>query len=137
MSHLRSAAQDPGVSRCATLDRDDEALVREIIARVSDKWSLWALNELVEDGPLRFARLLERLTGISQKSLTATLRQLERNGLVERAVTVRSPIRVDYAATPLGQELIGRFAPFWSWVAQDRARFASARERFDQDASQA
>jgi DNA-binding HxlR family transcriptional regulator len=55
-----------------------------VLSRVTDKWSLWALSELAADGPLRFSRLLERVEGVSQKSLIATLRGLERDGLVRR-----------------------------------------------------
>jgi DNA-binding HxlR family transcriptional regulator len=116
---------------CENLREDEELVVRDIVARVADKWSLWALSELFEDGPLRFSRLLERIEGISQKSLTATLRQLERDGLVTRTVTVQVPIRVDYEATELGLDLIRRFEPFWLWVAHNRVAFAEARKVYD------
>jgi hypothetical protein len=62
------------------------------------------LSELTADGPLRFSRLLERVEGVSQKSLTAILRGRERDGLVRRTVKVQVPIRVDYEATPLGTQ---------------------------------
>jgi DNA-binding HxlR family transcriptional regulator len=116
---------------CENLTEEEELVVRDIVARVADKWSLWALSELFENGPLRFSRLLERIEGISQKSLTATLRQLERDGLVTRTVTVQVPIRVDYEATDLGLDLIGRFEPFWLWVADNRNAFAEARKDYD------
>ena len=116
---------------CKALDDDQEAVIREVLARVNDKWSLWALNELKSDGPLRFSRLLERVEGVSQKSLTATLRGLERAGLVRRTVTVQVPIRVDYEATSLGRELIARFEPFWIWTAGKIPEFRSARQAFD------
>jgi DNA-binding HxlR family transcriptional regulator len=118
---------------CENLREDEELVVRDIIARVADKWSLWALTELFADGPLRFSRLLERIEGISQKSLTATLRQLERDGLVTRTVTVQVPIRVDYAATELGLDLIRHFEPFWLWVANSRGAFAAARKAYDRE----
>jgi DNA-binding HxlR family transcriptional regulator len=75
-------------------------------------WSLWALSELTSEGPLRFSRLLESVDCLSQKSLAATLRRLERDGLVRRSITVQVPIRVDYEATALGHELIVKFHPF-------------------------
>ena len=74
--------------------------------------------------------------GISQKSLTVTLRQLERDGLVTRTVTVRSPIRVDYAATALGIDLIRHVDPLWTWAARHHAIFARARDAYDQASDQ-
>ena len=116
---------------CASLSPGEEGLVREIISRAADKWSLWTLSQLATHGPLRFSRLLDRVTGISQKSLTVTLRQLARDGLVTRTVTVRSPIRVDYAATALGIELIRHVDPLWTWVARNHHAFVQARTKFD------
>ena len=117
---------------CAALSASEERMVREIISRASDTWSLWTLSVLATQGVLRFTRLLERVTGISQKSLTATLRQLERDGLVTRTVTVRSPIRVDYEATALGIELIRHVDPLWTWVARHHEAFAQARIAYDE-----
>jgi DNA-binding HxlR family transcriptional regulator len=116
---------------CGRLSPTEVGLVREIVSRAADKWSLWALSQLAVDGPLRFSRLLERVSGISQKSLTATLRQLARDGLVTRTVMVRSPIRVDYTATELGVELIRHIDPLWTWVASNHQAFAAARTSFE------
>src|SRR6266849_7478007 len=116
---------------CEALDADQETVIREVLSRVTDKWSLWALSELKSDGPLRFSRLLERVEGVSQKSLTATLRGLERAGLVRRTVTVQVPIRVDYEATSLGRELIAKFEPFWIWAVGKIPDFRAARQTFD------
>lgn len=118
---------------CRSLSAIDEKLVREIISRAADTWSLWTLSELARHGPLRFSRLLERIIGVSQKSLTATLRQLQRDGLVTRSVTVRSPIRVDYAATEMGVELIRHVDPLWTWVARNHGAFAAARRAYDEE----
>lgn len=120
---------------CANLSADQERLVREIISRVADKWSLWALSELAKDGPLRFSRLLERVIGVSQKSLTATLRNLERDGLVTRTVMVNSPIRVDYAATAIGIDLVRQVDPLWTWVARNNGAFTEARIAFEANRS--
>ena len=116
---------------CSTLTAEQAELVRTITARAADKWSLWTLSQLATQGSLRFSRLLERVEGISQKSLTVTLRQLERDGLVTRTVTVRSPIRVDYEATELGIELVRHIDPLWTWVATNHASFSRARAAFD------
>ena len=122
------------VDPCATVTRDQQRLVREILSRVVDKWSLWVLSELTDDGPLRFARLLERVDGISQKSLTATLRQLERDGFVTRTVITKSPIRVDYAATTAGRSLIKQVEPLWLWVLDHLPAFLQARGAYDAQA---
>lgn len=108
---------------CGALSEADLLRVRGILARTADKWSLWTLSELAMEGAVRFSRLLERVDGISQKSLTATLRNLERDGLVLRTVVKPKPIHVAYEATPLGVELIQRIDPLWTWVATHHLRF--------------
>ena len=121
------ALDDP----CSALSAEGQALVREVLARMVDKWGLWVLTELSEDGPLRFSRLLERVGRISQKSLTATLRQLERDGLVTRTMVAQVPIRVDYAATPLGRSLIDHVQPLWLWAIARLPDFVTARTAYD------
>lgn len=118
---------------CASLTAGQAELVRQIMSRAADKWSLWTLSHLAINGPTRFSRLLDHVTGISQKLLTATLRQLARDGLATRTVTVRSPIRVDYEATALAIELIRHIDPLWTWVARNHDMFAKARMASDMD----
>ena len=110
-----------------------EALIREILGQVAGKWPLWTMHILADHGaPLRFARLLERVEGISQKMLTQTLRQLERDGLVTRTVYAEVPPRVEYALTADGQQILERFKPFWLWIAGRLSTFEAARARFEQ-----
>ena len=116
---------------CSALTQDQQTLVREVLARTVDKWGLWVLTELSEDGPLRFSRLLERVSRISQKSLTATLRQLERDGLITRTMVAQVPVRVDYAITPLGAALVEHVHPLWLWAIAHLAAFAAARAGYD------
>jgi DNA-binding HxlR family transcriptional regulator len=118
-------------SLCSTLTDEQEAVIREVISRVTDKWSLWALSELARNGPLRFSRLMERVEGVSQKSLTATLRHLERDGLIKRTMVVQVPIRVDYDATNLGRAMVAEVHPLWMWVAVNLEAVAKARRMFD------
>ena len=124
-------ASDPTNDPCSALTTEQQDLVREVLARTVDKWGLWVLTELSEVGPLRFSRLLERVGRISQKSLTVTLRQLERDGLVTRTVTAQVPIRVDYAATPLGRALVEQVHPLWLWAIYHLAEFAAARAAYE------
>jgi DNA-binding HxlR family transcriptional regulator len=132
-----SSAPQNDVSLCSTLSDAQESVIREIISRATDKWSLWALSELAGDGPLRFSRLMDRVEGVSQKSLTATLRHLERDGLVKRTVTVQVPIRVDYEATPLGKAFVQQTHPLWMWCALNLSDFDRARIEFDRSAQSA
>src|ERR1700735_4671327 len=84
---------------CDTQDPPDprvEALVTELIGRVADKWTMLILEVLTERGELRFTRLGELVEGISQKMLTQTLRQMERDGLLVRKVFPVVPPRVEY-----------------------------------------
>jgi DNA-binding HxlR family transcriptional regulator len=95
---------------------DKEALVREILGRIADKWTLMVIDVLGEDGELRFSRLRERMGGVSQKMLTKTLRQLERDGLVTRHVFPEVPPRVEYKLTSLGESLGESVCGVWQWV---------------------
>ena len=130
----KALTPEQDVSLCSSLTDEQEALIREVISRVTDKWSLWALSELARNGPLRFSRLMERVEGVSQKSLTATLRHLERDGLISRMVVVQVPIRVDYEATELGRAMVAEVHPLWMWVAVNLQRVAKARRIFDRRA---
>jgi DNA-binding HxlR family transcriptional regulator len=132
-----NSAPQNEVSLCSTLSDAQESVIREIISRATDKWSLWALSELAGDGPLRFSRLMDRVEGVSQKSLTATLRHLERDGLVKRTVTAQVPIRVDYEATPLGKAFVQQTHPLWMWCALNLSGFDRARTEFDRGAESA
>jgi DNA-binding HxlR family transcriptional regulator len=93
-----------------------EALVRELLGRVGDKWTLLVIEALSDGGELRFSRVQEAVGGISQKMLTKTLRQLERDGLVARRVHAVVPPRVDYRLTALGESLGESVCGVWLWV---------------------
>jgi DNA-binding HxlR family transcriptional regulator len=117
---------------CESLTEDQDELTRELVSRVADTWSLWTLSVLAEAGtPLRFSRVMEQVENISQKSLTKTLRGLERDGLVTRHVFAEVPPRVEYAITPLGTEMLEHVEPLWLWVASSVERFQQMRAAFD------
>jgi DNA-binding HxlR family transcriptional regulator len=103
-----------------------------MVASIADKWSLWTMSVLAAHAePMRFSRVMEQVEGVSQKSLTKTLRSLERDGLVTREVFAEVPPRVEYAITPLGTEMLDHVAPLWLWVAKAVRRFHDARVAFD------
>ncbi len=80
---------------------------------------------------MRFSRIMENVVGVSQKSLTKTLRGLESNGLITREVFVEVPPHVEYTITPLGAEMLDNVAPLWLWVAESVHRFQGARAAFN------
>lgn len=104
--------------------------VTEVLARVGDKWSMQVVMSL-GSGSLRFNELLRAVAGISQRMLTRTLRNLERDGLVNRTVTPTVPPRVDYALTPLGRSLVEPVSVLGEWAVANRETIAAARDRFD------
>jgi len=119
----------PGRSAEAVAQK--EALVRETLERVADKWTLLVIDVLGESGELRFTRLRERVGGVSQKMLTKTLRQLERDGLVTRRVQPVVPPRVDYKLTPLGMSLGESVCGIWTWVEKHMKDVERARHVYD------
>jgi DNA-binding HxlR family transcriptional regulator len=126
--------KDPLVAapdQCDTLDVADDRLAREILDHVADRWTLWVIHVLGVGGRLRFSRLLEQVEGVSQKMLTKTLRQLERDGLVTRTMYLEVPPRVEYELAPPGRELLLRVLPLWAWVVENVEGFRAARQRFD------
>lgn len=121
-----------GTAVCDALSEDEDVLTREMVTRLADKWSLWIMAVLAEAGvPLRFTRVMEQVEGVSQKSLTKTLRGLERDGLITRQVFAEVPPRVEYTITALGTELLKQIEPLWIWVAKSVGRFQKARVEFD------
>jgi DNA-binding HxlR family transcriptional regulator len=113
------------------IDPKVEALVNELIGRVADKWTMIVLEVLAEHGELRFTKLGELAGGISQKMLTQTVRQMERNGLLIRTVHPVVPPKVEYRLTDLGRTLSAAFCGVWMWAAENLERIEEARRTFD------
>lgn len=111
-------------------DPELEALVREIISRVADKWTMLVLETLEEHGRMRFTRLGELIGGVSQKMLTKTLREMEEDGLVVRTVFPVIPPRVEYELTQLGKSLGAAFCGVWIWADRNRRAIQKARKAF-------
>lgn len=113
------------------IDPRVERLVNQLIGRVADKWTMLILELLEEKGTLRFTQIGRAVDGISQKMLTQTLRQMERDGLLTRTVHPVVPPRVDYALTPLGNSLSAAFCGVWVWAERNLDMVEAARVRFD------
>ena len=103
---------------------------RLLIDQVTDKWSVLILTALDAEA-LRFNGLKRRLVNVTQKALTASLRRLERNGLVARRVVSLSPVAVEYRITPLGRTLLPPFMALYRWTGDNLAAVDRARESFD------
>lgn len=124
----RRIAETPPPDDC---DPKVEALVNDLIGRVADKWTMIILEVLAEHGELRFTQLSRLVSGVSQKMLTQTLRQMERDGMVTRTVHAVVPPRVEYRLTDLGASLGAAFCGVWIWAENHLAQVEDARAQFD------
>ncbi len=115
-------------------DRREDCEVRQILDRIADKWSLLVIA-LLQGRTLRFTELKRQIDGISQRMLTSTLRQLERDGLIERTVHPVVPPRVDYALSPLGSTLHSTVQALVTWTELNQNEIAAARARYDSAAT--
>lgn len=108
--------------------------ISALLSRIGDKWSVLIVSYL-GGGPMRFNELRRGIGNISQKMLTSTLRNLERDGFVARAVTASRPPRVDYALTDLGRELLVPIHALVQWTVTNSPRIDAARTRFDRESA--
>lgn len=111
-------------------DTREDCQVRQILDRVADKWSLLVIA-LLDSRRLRFTELRREIDGVSQRMLTVTLRQLERDGLVKRTVHPVVPPRVEYELTSLGGTLHATIQSLVTWTEQHQQEIAQAREAYD------
>lgn len=102
----------------------------DILNRIGDKWSVMVVGQL-RDGPVRFNEIRRQIGGISQRMLTLTLRNLERDGLVTRTIYAEVPPRVEYALTPLGVTLLPAIGALWDWATTNYDNIVAARESYD------
>ena len=98
--------------------------------RLADKWTVLVIGQLAA-GTMRFAELRRAVDGISQKMLTSTLRDLERDGLVKRQLYASVPPKVEYSLTALGGSLINKMQGLCLWAEEHIDQVLRARENFD------
>jgi DNA-binding HxlR family transcriptional regulator len=113
-----------------TSDEDSVAALQAAVGVLAAKWSVLVLARLGQ-GTHRFNELLRQIDGVSRRMLSATLRQLERDGLVERRVFARVPARVEYELSPAGEHLLVALVPLAGWGLEHHDQVVDARERFD------
>ncbi|MCF6475650.1 helix-turn-helix transcriptional regulator [Nonomuraea sp. MG754425] len=105
---------------------DDGQAVRAILDRICNKWTLLIVATL-DRGTVRFTDLHRQIPGISQRMLTLTLRNLERDGLVSRTVHAEVPPRVEYALTPVGKSLIPPALALAGWAVEHVPHIEASR----------
>ena len=120
--------KDPNSPICQTISG--------LLQRIGDKWSLLVVQTLGA-GSRRFNELRREIPSISQRMLTLTLRNLERDGLVSRTVTPTIPPRVDYELTDLGRSLQGPICGLATWALENVETIHAAQTRFDAEADKA
>ena len=120
--------KDPTTPVCRTIST--------LLSRIGDKWTVLVVQTLGE-GPKRFNELRREIPSVSQRMLTLTLRNLERDGLVNRTVTPSIPPRVDYELTELGQSLQKPICGLATWATENVEAIHEAQARFDANADKA
>ena len=114
--------KDPSNPVCRTIST--------LLSRIGDKWTVLVVVTL-GDGPRRFNELRREIPSVSQRMLTLTLRNLERDGIVNRTVTPSIPPRVDYELTPLGHSLLRPITALTQWALENVEEIHSEQARFD------
>lgn len=107
-----------------------ECVARKAIDRIADRWTILIFLAL-EDGALRFNELKRALRNVSQKMLTQTLRNLEREGLVNREVIPTVPVTVKYTLTPMGMSLLGIVQELEMWAYKHSMQMHLSSRRAD------
>lgn len=104
--------------------------MRQLLDRIGDTWTLLIVLNLGA-GKQRFSELKRRVTGISQRMLTQTLRHLERDGMVTRTVFPTNPPSVEYELTALGFSMLDSIRALIKWTAANQTQIADARKIYD------
>ncbi|WP_138468457.1 helix-turn-helix domain-containing protein [Poseidonocella sp. HB161398] len=104
-----------------------------VLARLGDKWTILVISLLAlsPDRPMRFSALRRGIPDISQRMLTLTLRNLERDGLVARHYYPELPPRVEYELTDRGRSMLGPLAGFTDWIRGTWQDIEASRKAFD------
>ena len=110
--------------------------ISTLLSRIGDKWTVLVVQTL-GDGSKRFNELRRAIPSVSQRMLTLTLRNLERDGLVSRTVTPSIPPRVDYELTDLGRSLQGPICGLATWATENVERIHAAQAQFDAERDEA
>ncbi|PWV99100.1 HxlR family transcriptional regulator [Hoeflea marina] len=116
-----------------TLDLEN-CPVRTVIGQIGGKWSPLVL-QLLSERPYRFGELRRLVPDISQRMITQTLRDLERDGYVDRTVYPTKPPSVDYRLTDLGRSMFVSYSVLLEWAHANADAVKASRRRFDSEAA--
>jgi DNA-binding HxlR family transcriptional regulator len=122
-THTADTAEEHDHVRCRALGA--------VLDRIADKWTIMAVGALA-GGPMRFNAMVRLIGGVSQRMLTLTLRNLEKDGLVTRTVYPTIPPRVDYELTPLGRTLIEPLGVLSGWAQAHLHEMEEARRAYEE-----
>jgi DNA-binding HxlR family transcriptional regulator len=123
LTQVEAAAPDEGDhAKCRTL--------AQVLDRIGDKWTIMVVGAL-SDGPMRFNAIMRKISGVSHRMLTLTLRGLERDGLVRRTAFPTIPPKVEYELTALGHSLTEPLATLLQWGERHSAEIEKARSTYE------
>ena len=108
----------------------DDCPVRDVLDSVGGKWNTLMILGLA-DGPRRFSQLRRFIPDISQRMLTQTLRDLQRDGYLTRTVYPTQPPSVEYRLTPLGHSFLALLRSLVQWSTENHAAIRAARAGYD------
>lgn len=108
---------------------DAQCPIRNILARLSDKWSLLVIHSLTQAEKMRFGDLRRAIPDISQKMLTVTLRTLEEDGFVTRTIYPEIPPRVEYQLTQRAHSLLPHIRSLIEWAKEHMTDIVDDRRR--------
>jgi DNA-binding HxlR family transcriptional regulator len=115
----------------AQITRNQICPIRDIIARISDKWTMLAILALGGYGKMRFNELKHKIGDVSQRMLTVTLRHLEADGMITRKIYPEVPPRVEYELTDLGYSLLKQFSFFADWANANGEVIIKSRKKIN------
>lgn len=119
----------PDTKQCPNCER-----INEVLSRVGDRWSVLVVISLSQYGTMRFNEIKRNLS-ISQRMLSLTLKELERDGLVKRTQYPTIPPKVEYELTAMGASFRKPVNALGQWALQHRAKIDAAREAYDDAAA--
>lgn len=122
-------------SPCSRWPAESVDIIRQVLARAGDKWSTLVVATL-QNGPMRYTDLQRAITGVSQRMLTLTLRQLQRDGLITRTAYAEVPPRVEYTLTALGTTLLDIVVPLIDWAGTHHEDIHQNQAGFDAQAAE-
>jgi DNA-binding HxlR family transcriptional regulator len=130
---MKKRASQKALDSALVCRHEDPAAVRELLTKVGDKWSIFLILSLAQlpKGRARFSELERAVPGISQRMLTLTLRNLERDGLIMRELFPEVPLRVEYELTDLGHSLLFPMRGLVDWVKEKWQCVKESRIEFD------